>query len=300
MAPGFIRAYLVSTALALFALISLKLGVDTHIAVKKFTTARGVNLITTEEVKLNSGIYVSLIMIADIFLVYRVFTVWSQSLLVSAIPCLLLVGGITSGELTTSTASELAFQDSHSAGFLTVFYCVTLALNVLCTGLIALKLYITERETKLSSSLRLRWASVIVIESAALYLACVIVIVVCNVVKADSVHLIVLSLTPSIVGLTFSLIIVRIESTITPNNTSTSIDDLSWGVLQFETGHQTISGDRGAASNDYTRSNEQNNVKVTVASTPTAVQLSSVSSNIALPTDDIENQTGRDTRVHRQ
>ncbi|KAJ8088854.1 hypothetical protein PM082_014100 [Marasmius tenuissimus] len=270
MAPGFIRAYLVSTALALLVLITLKLGVDTKITVEKFTTTRGVNLITAEEVKLSSAIYVSLVMIADIFIVnhfvfgeigsshspdgqvYRVFAVWSRSLLVSVVPCLLLVGGITSGGLTASTASELAFEDPRSAGFLTAFYSITLALNVLCTGLIASKLYIMERETlKLSSSLRLRWTSVIVIESAALYLACVIVIVACNVVKADGVHLIVLSLTPSIVGLTFSLIIVRIGSGGTPNKTFTSIGDLSRGsVLQFGTGHRTIIGHGGAALND--------------------------------------------------
>ncbi|KAL0068017.1 hypothetical protein AAF712_004920 [Marasmius tenuissimus] len=132
-------------------------------------------------------------MIADIFIVYRVFAVWSRSLVVSAVPCLLLIAGIASGSLAAIYSSELAFKDSRSASFLTTFYCITLALNVLCTGLIAFKLYITERETELSSSLRLRWTSVIVIESAALYLACVIVVVVCSIAKADSVHLIVLS-----------------------------------------------------------------------------------------------------------
>ncbi|KAJ8088865.1 hypothetical protein PM082_014111 [Marasmius tenuissimus] len=192
MAPGIVRAYLASTALALFILITLRLGIDMDIAVELFTT-NGACLFTTEESKLSFGVYVALTMIADIFIVYRVFAVWSRSLVVSAVPCLLLIAGIISGGLMATRSSRLNFKEPQASGLLTTFYCITLVLNVLCTGLIASKLYLSERQTKLSSSLRLRWTSVIVIESAALYLACVVVVVVCNVVKADDVHTIVLS-----------------------------------------------------------------------------------------------------------
>ncbi|KAK1231909.1 hypothetical protein PQX77_004959 [Marasmius sp. AFHP31] len=263
--------------------------------------AHGVNTLTTEESKLSSAIYVSLTIIADIFIVYRVFAMWSRSLLVSVVPCLLLIAGITSGSLAAINSSELAFRDSRSTRFLITFYCITLALNVLCTGLIAFKLYITERETEFSSSLRLRWTSVIVIESAALYLACVIAVVVCSIAKADGVHLIVLSSTPSIIGLAFSLIIVRIGSGGTPNKTFTSIEDLSGSggsILRFGTQHWTVNGDEGYALR--TRSNGQDNDKVTVVSaTPTTVKPRSAPSNTAL-TNDIENQAERDMGDHRQ
>ncbi|KAK1235724.1 hypothetical protein PQX77_001031 [Marasmius sp. AFHP31] len=247
MATGFVRAYLASTALALFVLITLKLGVDVKIAIEHFITAPGVIKFAVKDVKLSSALYVSLITIADIFIVYRVYAVWSRSLLVTVVPCLLLVTGVASGGLATVNTSELAFEEPRSAGYFTTFYCTTLALNVLCTALIAFKLYTSERKTKFSSSLRLRWTSVIVIESAAIYLACVVVGVVCNVVKADSLHLIVVSSTPSIIGLAFSLILVRIGSGRTPNKTFTSIAYLSRGsILRFGTHHLTVrNGDEG-------------------------------------------------------
>ncbi|KAK1235723.1 hypothetical protein PQX77_001030 [Marasmius sp. AFHP31] len=262
---------------------------DVDIVVKFFAT-NGANSFTTEEAKLSFGIYVALTIIADIFIVYRVFAVWCRSLVVSAVPCLLLVSGIISGGLMATRSSKLNFKEPQASGLLTTFYCITLVLNVLCTGLIASRLYLLERQTP-SSSLRLRWTSMIVIESAALYLACVIAVVVCNVVKADGAHLIVFTSTPSIVGLTFSLIIVRtIGSSGTPNKTLTSIDDISRGsVLQFGTGHRTVDGDEGFVL--HTLSN-------TVASTsPTTVtQAKSVPSDFA--SDDIEDQAGRDMRYH--
>ncbi|KAK1224752.1 hypothetical protein PQX77_012328, partial [Marasmius sp. AFHP31] len=158
-----VRAYLACTALALFALITLKLGVDVDIVVKFFAT-NGANSFTTEEAKLSFGIYVALTIIADIFIVYRVFAVWCRSLVVSAVPCLLLVSGIISGGLMATRSSKLNFKEPQASGLLTTFYCITLVLNALCTGLIASRLYLLERQTP-SSSLRLRWTSMIVIES---------------------------------------------------------------------------------------------------------------------------------------
>ncbi|KAK1231908.1 hypothetical protein PQX77_004958 [Marasmius sp. AFHP31] len=299
MAPGVVRAYLAGTALALFALITLKLGVDINIAVEFFTKG-GTTPLTGEEAKLSSGTYVALITIADIFIVYRVFAVWTRSLVVSAIPCLLVIAGTVSGGMVAARASQLSFKEPQASGLLTTFYCITLALNVLCTALIAFKLYIEERRNELSSSLRLRWTSVVVIESAALYLACVVAVVVCNVVGADSVHIIILSSTPSIVGLTFSLIIFRIGSSGTPHKPFTSIDDNSRGsVLQYTTElERTINRDEVGLS---TPSNSHTREKVTVIPTrPATVHLKSVPSKYAL-TNDIENQAGRDTmREYRQ
>ncbi|KAK1224944.1 hypothetical protein PQX77_001037 [Marasmius sp. AFHP31] len=181
--------------------------------------------------KLRYGIYVSLTMIADIFMVYRVFAVWSRSPVVSAIPCLLSIAGIICGGLLAVNSSDLAFRTPEATELITAFYCITLVLNLLCTALIAIKLYISERETKLSSSLRLRWTSVIVIESAALYLTFVVVVVVCNIVRADGVHLVALITGPSIIGLAFSSIIVRVANC--SSKTFTSIDLGRGSVLHF-------------------------------------------------------------------
>ncbi|KAJ8088862.1 hypothetical protein PM082_014108 [Marasmius tenuissimus] len=299
MAPGIVRAYLAGTALALFTLITMKLGVDINVAVEFFTNLGGITPLTGGEAKLSSGVYVALTMIADTFIVYRLFAVWSRSL-VSVIPCLLIIAGIITGGLMAAHASELSFKEPQASGLLTAFYCITLVLNVLCTALIAFKLYIEERRNELSSPLRLRWTSVVVIQSAALYSACVVAVVVCNIVGADSVHIIVLSSTPSIIGLTFSLIIFRIGSSGTPHKPFTSIEEVTisrGSVLQYTTEHRTINGDEVDLN---IRSNSQTSEKVTVApTTPATVQLKPVPSNSAL-TDDIEQQVGRDVIEYRQ
>ncbi|KAJ8088837.1 hypothetical protein PM082_014083 [Marasmius tenuissimus] len=206
--PGFVFMYLASTGFMLFVLITLTMGVDIQITMKLFFSGNDAPPIeiSIKLARLRYGIYVSLTMIADIFMVYRVFAVWSRSLVASAIPCLLSIAGIICGGLLAANYSDLAFRTPEATGLLTAFYCITLLLNLLCTALIAIKLYISERETELSSSLRLRWTSVVVIESAALYLTCIIVVVVCNVVRADSVHLVALITVCLFLGLptTFS------------------------------------------------------------------------------------------------
>ncbi|KAJ8088838.1 hypothetical protein PM082_014084 [Marasmius tenuissimus] len=237
VALGSVFVCLTSTTLLLFVLITLTLAVDIRITVGLFIGGNHDTIaITTELLKLRYGTYVSLTMIADTFLVYRVFAVWSRSLVVSATPCLLSIAGIISGGLLVANASDLTSRTPRATVLLTTFYTITLALNASCTALITFKLYSSGYETKLLSSLRLRWMSVI-IESAALYLVCIIVVVVCNVVRADSVHLIALVTAAPIVGLTFSLIILRVArlSRSTSNRTFTSID-ISRGtqsVLRF-------------------------------------------------------------------
>ncbi|KAL0067999.1 hypothetical protein AAF712_004902 [Marasmius tenuissimus] len=114
---------------------------------------------------LSCGAYVALTSIADIFIVYRVFAVWSRNSIISAIPCSLSIAGIISGGFLVANSGKYGFNEPRH--LFTAFYCITLVLNVLSTALIASKLYISERQTKFSSSLKLKWTSVVVIESGA-------------------------------------------------------------------------------------------------------------------------------------
>ncbi|KAL0067993.1 hypothetical protein AAF712_004896 [Marasmius tenuissimus] len=295
--PGFVFAYLATTTLVLFVLITMRLAVDIHIMTQTLTvTGNGPIPNALGLQKISCGTYVSLTIIADIFIVYRVFAVWSRSLVASAIPCSLIVAGIVSGGLLVSSLGN--FGPDEPRGLFTIFYCITLVLNVLCTILIASKLYISDRQTTLSSSLKLKWTSIIVIESAALYSACVIIIVVCNVLGADDVNLVFLLAIPSIIGLTFSLIIVRVVgSSATSNKTFTSIDINRSSVLLFSRQLRTVGGteiEMGACLNG------QSSEKPSVATVPAAT--AQIRSSPCFPTaDDVENQlTVRDTSGHRQ
>ncbi|KAL0067995.1 hypothetical protein AAF712_004898 [Marasmius tenuissimus] len=316
--PGFVFAYLASTTLILFVLITVKLGVDIKVTVGLLTPREAqANSVNIALAKISYGIYVSVTMIADVFIVYRVFAVWSRSLVVSTIPGLLSLAGIISGGLLVANASKLDFKEGQASGLLTTFYCTTLALNVLCTALIAFKLYISDRQTKLSSTLKLRWTSVVVIESAAIYLACATVVVVCNVAKADDIHLVVLlavgrflsllskssnprvyQQTPSMVGLTFSLIIVRVGSRERSNKTLTSADISRDSVLQFATRQPQTTNRTETELDTFSSSPNGGNITV-VTRTSATVEMKSVS---CATVDDVESQliARRDTRDHRQ
>ncbi|KAJ8088833.1 hypothetical protein PM082_014079 [Marasmius tenuissimus] len=297
--PGFVFAYLASTTLILFVLITVKLGVDIKVTVGLLTPREAqANSVNIALAKISYGIYVSVTMIADVFIVYRVFAVWSRSLVVSTIPGLLSLAGIISGGLLVANASKLDFKEGQASGLLTTFYCTTLALNVLCTALIAFKLYISDRQTKLSSTLKLRWTSVVVIESAAIYLACATVVVVCNVAKADDIHLVVLLATPSMVGLTFSLIIVRVGSRERSNKTLTSADISRDSVLQFATRQPQTTNRTEIELDTFSSSPNGGNITV-VTRTSATVEMKSVS---CATVDDVESQliARRDTRDHRQ
>ncbi|KAL0578830.1 hypothetical protein V5O48_003154 [Marasmius crinis-equi] len=212
LVPGFVFAYLSVTTIVLFVLITMKLGLDTTIMVAGFThQSKPLNAPT-----ISTGTYIALTVVADIFIVYRVFAVWSRSFLAAALPSVLVIADIVGGAFLIAQTRTLEVGQGPKGGSVAtwalVFYCFTLALNVLSTALITLKLYITERQTTLSSTLNLKLTAAIVIESAALYSACLVVIVVANIVGSDNVQYLVLMLMPAIIGLTFSFIIVRVGS----------------------------------------------------------------------------------------
>ncbi|KAK1224945.1 hypothetical protein PQX77_001038 [Marasmius sp. AFHP31] len=236
---------------------------------------------------LSCGAYVALTSIADIFIVYRVFAVWSRKLTIIAIPCLLSTAGIISGGFLVVDATKYAFNDPRR--LFTTFYCITLALNVLSTALIASKLYISERQIK-SSSLKLKWTSVVVIESAALYSACIVAVVVCNVVGADDAHLVLLMVTPSIIGLAFSLIIVRVAASGgRSSKTFTSVEHSGPGsVLQFARQPRTVDGTETGID---ACSSSQSAEKVSVGATSTASATVQLNMSPCVPrADDVENQ----------
>ncbi|KAK7438398.1 hypothetical protein VKT23_018011 [Stygiomarasmius scandens] len=173
-----------------------------------------------------TGTYIALTIVADIFIVYRVFAVWARNIWVSLIPFLLAIADIVSGALVIRTIRHLeagASPDGNDiATHILVFYGFTLALNVLCTLLIALRFWIAQRQAaanKIASSMDLSTTLVIVVESAALYSVCLVVMLVPT-AMGNNAQYCMLSMMPGIVGLAFSLVIVRVGSGVSPNATS--------------------------------------------------------------------------------
>ncbi|KAJ7690009.1 hypothetical protein B0H14DRAFT_3050191 [Mycena olivaceomarginata] len=122
-----------------------------------------------------TGMYVALTIVADIFIGYRVYAIWSGSIFVAAVPSVLAIVDI---ELTAGDSPDGKNVATHAI----VFYSFTLALNVISSFLISLQIYITKRQVediaRGTSSLDLTMTMTILIESAVLYSAALIAMIV--------------------------------------------------------------------------------------------------------------------------
>ncbi|KAK7019723.1 hypothetical protein VNI00_017962 [Paramarasmius palmivorus] len=246
LVPGPVFAYLATTTIVLFVLITMRMVLDNKAAVEAFTndplTPNAAEIYFTSfgnGAMFRTGTYIALTVVADVFIVYRVWAVWSRAILATIVPFLLAVADIVSGALFVQSIRELAAGDSpdgkSTATHALIFYSFTLALNVVCTFLIALRLYIAQRQStaaKMAPSTNLNKLMVIVIESAALYSACLVAMLVPTALGNNAQYCI-LSMMPGIVGLAFSLIIVRAGAGVSPHHTTA---DTTGGRMQFAEG----------------------------------------------------------------
>ncbi|KAJ7717375.1 hypothetical protein DFH07DRAFT_861395 [Mycena maculata] len=256
---------LLLTSLVLFFLITMRMALDNKAIVAAFTdnplepNAADIYMENyANGAMFRTGTYIALTIVADIFIVFRVYAVWGGSVIAAAVPSLLAIADIVTGALLIQTIRELEAGASPDGGSLAtheiVFYSFTLTLNVLCTILISLRIYLTQRTAAgvIISSLDLTTTMAIVIESAAIYSACLIAMIVPTALD-NNVQYVLLSLMPGIVGIAFSLIIVRIGSGLSPHSAAGPMSSLRFGskrrtaTTQFETtdgmGTQASQGD---------------------------------------------------------
>ncbi|KAJ7641300.1 hypothetical protein FB45DRAFT_354690 [Roridomyces roridus] len=218
------------TSLVLCFLITMRMVLDNIAVVSAFTddpiTPYAADLFLESfgnGSMFRTGTYIALTVVADIFVVYRVFTVWGGSFLISAVPSLLAIADIVTGGLLIQAIRKLAAGSSPDGKNVSthaiVFYSFTLALNMLCTLLISLRIYLTQRRTSgvIGRSVDLNTTMAIVIESAALYSVALIAMIVPTSL-GDNVQYCLLSMMPGIVGIAFQLIIVRVGSGLSPHS----------------------------------------------------------------------------------
>ncbi|KAK7050235.1 hypothetical protein R3P38DRAFT_3306447 [Favolaschia claudopus] len=161
-----------------------------------------------------TAVYVTLTLAGDFFVIYRCHVVWGRNWLIVALPILLWLGTGAVGYATTH-----AFLQTHQGGIfltrlkplVTGFICMTLATNVVCTILIAYRILKTRMRLHKANagSSRVYSALIIFLESAATYSAALIALVVVYGMNSNA-QFIVLDLTAPLIGITFSMIILRL------------------------------------------------------------------------------------------
>ncbi|KAH9990778.1 hypothetical protein BJV77DRAFT_1011183 [Russula vinacea] len=179
---------LILVSLTLFALITWHLVTDIvrlYIAFEKSETDQGADLyfirVTAPLSVVKTSIYLAETVVSDMFILYRCYIVWNASVPIVVLPILLYLADIGTGigaVYTLTLVGQNVVFNQEQERITNSFFSCTLALNAVCTGLIAFRIWRTQRQTsdaKIGSNLM--QVSVIVIESGAIYLsvlACVV------------------------------------------------------------------------------------------------------------------------------
>ncbi|KAF8261168.1 hypothetical protein EI94DRAFT_1833463 [Lactarius quietus] len=236
-AGGNLRLILISVTL--FMLITWHEFLDCirlYLAYKNSETNTGAdkyyfNVTSTLSV-MKTSVYLVETLASDLFILYRCYVVWNSNIFVIVLPVLLYFADMATGIAAVYTLSLI--KPTSSAEFsleqeriTNSFFSCTLAVNSVCTGLIAFRIWRTQRQTRdAKMGANLTHVSVIVIESGAIYLSVLAANVAAFVLKSNMFNIF-LDMTSPIIGIVFSLIIVRVGRGISTEDTRRTMQSIS-------------------------------------------------------------------------
>ncbi|KAI0298786.1 hypothetical protein B0F90DRAFT_1731074 [Multifurca ochricompacta] len=166
---------------------------------------------------MKTSVYLAETVVSDLFILYRCYIVWNANSLVIAVPVLLYLADIGTGIAAVYTLTLVGANpvfNLEQERITNAFFSCTLALNAVCTGLIAFRIWRTQRQTrdaKMGSNLI--HVSVIVVESGAIYLS----VLACSLLFNIFLDI-------------FSLIIVRVGLGISSEETRRTVQSISFSM----------------------------------------------------------------------
>jgi hypothetical protein len=236
-AGGNVRLILISASL--FLLITWHQVIDAlrlYMAYKDSETDKGADLyyfnVTSMLSVMKTSVYLIETLASDLFILYRCYVVWNSNIFVVILPLILYLADAGTGIAAVYTLSQLTAKQSPEFSLeqerVTIsFFSCTLAVNTVCTGLIAFRIWRTQRQTRdAKMGANLSHVSIIVIESGAIYLS----VLACNVaafVLKSNMFNIFLDMTSPIIGIVFTLIIVRVGRGVSSEDTRRTMQSIS-------------------------------------------------------------------------
>ncbi|KAJ7722619.1 hypothetical protein B0H16DRAFT_1896093 [Mycena metata] len=185
------------------------------------------------------GVYITVTLVADHFMIYRLFVVWNRNWLIVILPILLWIGGAINGYTVTHMlllAGDGNLFISTLAPWALTFFSMSLGLNVLCTILIAGRILWTDHQVRnlrlTSGPSYVQRAATVFIESAAMYSLSLTVLLVLYDLNLNSQYIL-LDWTTSIIGIVFSLVIYRSATTATTDTPSTLRQEASYPLTRI-------------------------------------------------------------------
>ncbi|PBK67234.1 hypothetical protein ARMSODRAFT_1086201 [Armillaria solidipes] len=188
-----------------------------------------------------TAIYVTLTLVGDGFVIYRCFIVWNRRWYIVPGPILLLCGTGVGGFGATVAFSRAAPGAEvflpNIVPWITSFISMTLCTNIVCTSLIAYRIISIQRAVRGVIQVNLaRSALMMVVESAAVYSASVLSLMITYTLGSNAQYT-VLDLTAPLIGITFTIIILRVSLGIS----SRELTALSQTGLDHSAGPQSFS-----------------------------------------------------------
>ncbi|KAI0299226.1 hypothetical protein BC826DRAFT_64231 [Russula brevipes] len=178
---------------------------------------------------MKTAVYLAMTVLSDLFILYRCYIVWNASIPIITLPVLLYLADIGTGVAAVYTLTLIGDDvvfNLEQQRITNAFFSCTLALNAVCTGLIAFRIWRAQQQTRGSN---LMHVSVIVIESGAIYLS-VLACVVASYNLESLLFFIFLDITSPVIGIVFSLIIIRISIGASSKKTCPSGPSLSYSM----------------------------------------------------------------------
>ncbi|KAM5534184.1 hypothetical protein V8D89_008983 [Ganoderma adspersum] len=212
---------LLGTGTVMFILAVVHIAFDIQRAMEGFITNGGTPTGTaTFFQQLNhplfvgkSAIYITQTLVGDAFVTYRLYVVYNRNAWIAVLPVALWVGTGISGygvpiNVALGGPSETIFS-KHLVPWITSFFALSLTTNVLATILLSGRIMWSNHKVK-QYHLGERWSVLeTIVQSAALYSAALISLLATYVAGSNAQYVCLDALQP-IIGITFTLIIIRV------------------------------------------------------------------------------------------
>ncbi|KAF7310274.1 hypothetical protein MIND_00401400 [Mycena indigotica] len=210
---------LLVASITMFILGTIHIAIDLRRAMDSFLYHKNIAPVSTPGYLLKSTAYAMQTLVGDSFMIYRVYLVWNgdKRVLFPLLVCLLGGFAAGAGALQSFAATKHATTGDpifliNLHNWIVSFFSLTLFTNATCTLLIAGRIYLINRSTAASATVFGRGlgpAIMIIVESGAIY-SCALVILLALYVQGSYAQYILLDAETQIVGVVFTMIIVRV------------------------------------------------------------------------------------------
>ncbi|KAJ3841632.1 hypothetical protein EV361DRAFT_622033 [Lentinula raphanica] len=208
------------TSIVMFTLATMHIGVNYARIFLAFITYRNAeggpaaffNILSNFTQVFGSAIYVAQTLVGDSVVLVRCYIVWGRQWYIVAFPMVLLLGSTASGigilysfaHIGDAQVFAVQLQD-----WIVSFFSLTLSTNVICTTLVAYRIWYVNRSIMNFTHHSWNPVMLLVIESGAIYSATLLSLLILYKTESWFQYVLLDAISP-IVGLVFSMIIVRI------------------------------------------------------------------------------------------